>query len=544
LNSNGRMQNKMETRDFKKYDQLSPFEVKDKLIELAQSHHERMMLDAGRGNPNWVTTTPRHGFFQLGLFALSEAERSFTDMEHFGGYTQAEGLKARFDQFIQDHAEVAGIEFLQKALAYAEEQLGIASADLLLELSDAIIGNHYPVPDRMLKHCEIICAAYIRKEFGAGRPFDRHFDLFATEGGTAAMTYIFQTLMENKLLKKGDTIAIGAPIFTPYIEIPRLNDYQFLEVEITASEDEGWQIPDREIDKLLDSNVKAFFVTNPSNPPSVKIQDATIDRIVEIVKTRRPDLIILTDDVYGTFTQGFVSLFAAVPENTIGVYSWSKYFGGTGWRLGVIALCEGNVLDKMLQDLPQADKDELAERYGSITLEPDNLKMIDRFVADSRAVALNHTAGLSTPQQVFMALLSMFCLMDSKDVYKKAAQDLVRRRYNNLYEALGIPRPADPNASHYYTEIDVRQVAAAAYSADLAEWIDKNVHPLDFVFRLADEEEVVLMPGGGFDAPKSSMRVSLANLDDAAYTAIGTRLRDLVDEYYRRWKAGQKQESP
>ena len=41
----------METKDLKKYDQLSPFEVKDKLIELAQSHHERMMLDAGRAIP-------------------------------------------------------------------------------------------------------------------------------------------------------------------------------------------------------------------------------------------------------------------------------------------------------------------------------------------------------------------------------------------------------------------------------------------------------------------------------------------------------------
>jgi len=506
------------------------------LIELAQTHHERMMLDAGRGNPNWVTTTPRYGYFQLGLFALSEADRSFTDMEHFGGYTQPEGLKARFDQFIRDRAGDIGSEFLQNAVAYAEQQLGIPPADLLLEFSDAIIGNHYPVPDRMLKHCETICAAYIRKEFGAGRPFDRPFDLFATEGGTAAMTYVFQTLKENKLLQKGDTIAIGVPIFTPYIEIPRLNDYKFVEVEVTASEDARWQIPDSEIDKLLDPKVKAFFVTNPSNPPSVKIQDATIDRIAEIVKTKRSDLIILTDDVYGTFTQGFVSLFAAIPDNTIGVYSWSKYFGATGWRLGIIALCEDNVLDRMLRDLPQADKDELSERYSSITLEPENLKMIDRMVADSRAVALNHTAGLSTPQQVFMSMLSLFCLMDREDSYKKAAQDLVRRRYNSLYQALGIPQPDDPNAAHYYTEIDIRQVAEAAYSKELADWIDQNVHPLDFVFRLADEEEVVLMPGGGFDAPKSSVRASLANLDDAAYTAIGKRLRELVDEYYQRWK--------
>ena len=45
----------------------------------------------------------------------------------------------------------------------------------------------------------------------------------------------------------------------------------------------------------------------------------------------------------------------------------------------------------------------------------------------------------------------------------------------------------------------------------------------------------------GFDAPKSSVRASLANLDDADYTAIGKRLRELVDEYYQRWqKAEQK----
>ena len=52
------------------------------------------------------------------------------------------------------------------------------------------------------------------------------------------------------------------------------------------------------------------------------------------------------------------------------------------------------------------------------------------------------------------------------------------------------------------------------------------------------------MPGGGFDAPKSSVRGSLANLDDGAYTAIGKRLRELGDEYYQRWKAEQKRNDP
>ncbi|MFU0436829.1 hypothetical protein ACMZ45_19555, partial [Acinetobacter baumannii] len=58
--------------------QLSPFELKDVLIQLAQSDSQRIMLNAGRGNPNFLALEPRHGFFQLGLFALEESERSFS----------------------------------------------------------------------------------------------------------------------------------------------------------------------------------------------------------------------------------------------------------------------------------------------------------------------------------------------------------------------------------------------------------------------------------------------------------------------------------
>lgn len=59
----------------KKYEHLSPFELRNKLIAMAQTHHERTMLNAGRGNPNRVALTPRHGFFQFGLFSLEESER-------------------------------------------------------------------------------------------------------------------------------------------------------------------------------------------------------------------------------------------------------------------------------------------------------------------------------------------------------------------------------------------------------------------------------------------------------------------------------------
>ena len=41
-----------------------------------------------------------------------------------------------------------------------------------------------------------------------------------------------------------------------------------------------------------------------------------------------------------------------LPQNTIGVHSYSKYFGRTGWRLGVIAIHENNIFDMMIAKLP------------------------------------------------------------------------------------------------------------------------------------------------------------------------------------------------
>lgn len=51
-------------------------------------------------------------------------------------------------------------------------------------------------------------------------------------------------------------------------------------------------------------------------------------------------MMVITDDVYGTFIKGFRSLMYVLPYNTICLYSFSKYFGATGWRLAAMALPE------------------------------------------------------------------------------------------------------------------------------------------------------------------------------------------------------------
>ena len=529
----------MKRTEEKKLESLSPFEVKNTLVELAESNHEVMMLNAGRGNPNWVSTMPRKGFLELGHFALLESERSFTDLEGFGGHAQKEGIADRFKDFLNINSDREGIPFLKECLSYAEKELNLNSDDLVLELTDGYLGGFYPSPDRMLKNCESIVAAYLDQELCAGAPSpEGKFELFATEGGTAAMTYIFETMVENKLLAPGDKIAIGTPVFTPYLEIPLLNDFRFVEVEITADEDDNWKIPSSEIDKLVDPDVKALFIVNPSNPPSARLDSDTLNSIVDLVNNKRPDLIVLTDDVYCSFTNNFVSLAAVLPHNTIGVYSFSKYFGATGWRLGVVAMHEDNVVDEALRNLSDDKKEALKTRYSSVNLDPSKMKFIDRMVADSRVVALNHTAGLSTPQQIQMALFALFALVDHNnhaDTYKSAAQGIVKRRYHTLFKDSKV-KPLvsvdDENNAFYYTEIDVFEMCQAEYGDDFANWLVENYEPLDYLINLAEKKSVVLMPGGGFHAPEWSVRVSLANLPDEAYGIICLKMQELINDYY------------
>ncbi|HKR47180.1 MAG TPA: bifunctional aspartate transaminase/aspartate 4-decarboxylase [Paraburkholderia sp.] len=520
---------------------LSPFELKDELIKAAGGGATARpanlaMLNAGRGNPNFLATIPRHGFWQLGIFAMRESERSFAYMpEGVGGFPHREGIVERFDLFVRENKGQPGIDFLAGAVSYVRDQLGLSGGDFLYEMCEGILACNYPVPDRMLKLSEIIVGQYLRREMIGKHPFVGEFDVFAVEGGTAAMTYIFNTMRENFLIKAGDTIALGMPIFTPYIEIPELNDYQLNVVHLDATVENNWQYSKKELDKLRDPKVKAFFLVNPSNPPSVKIDDASLEYIAEIIK-ERPDLILLTDDVYGTFADNFVSLFALAPKNTILVYSYSKYFGATGWRLGAIATHRDNVLDHALAKLPKDEKKELHKRYESITTEPDKLKFIDRLVADSRTVALNHTAGLSTPQQVQMVLFSLFSLMDTPDAYKNALKRLIRNRKRALFEEMGVPyAEGDPNQVDYYTILDMEYMGEKRFGREFVDWLLKQVKPNELLFRLAEEARVVLLPGKGFGTPHPSGRVSLANLNESDYRKIGRAVRKLTEEYVERY---------
>src|SRR5207342_1224569 len=528
-----------DTAKLKEFDKLGPFEIKDFVQKVASKtalENSLSYLNAGRGNPNWVATEPREAFFLLGQFAITESKRVLDLPPGVGGMPAAAGIAGRLEAWLAKHSDMPGASVLQAMVPWAVKKFSFDPDKFVHELVDSIIGDHYPVPDRMLVHNEQIVHEYLEWAMcGDPRPKGK-FKIYAVEGGTAAMCYIFKSLKSNRILNPGDTIALGVPIFTPYLEMAHLEDYDLHFVEVHAKQENRFQYPDEEIKKLLDPKIKAFFVVNPGNPYAVAMDQATIDRVGAVLK-KRPDLILLTDDVYGTFVPGFRSLMGAFPRNTIGVYSYSKYFGCTGWRLGTVAVHEDNIFDEMIARHPESIKKVLDKRYGGLTLEPRKIAFIDRIVADSRDVALNHTAGLSLPQQVMMSLFSLAELMDAKKGYQKASKEIVQQRVMTLIESMGLQLAPNANYDAYYGLVDFEFWARRNIGDEAVDYLKEHVHPLDLAFRLAEDHGIVLLNGGGFEAPNWSLRVSLANLPDEAYEEIGRGVRSIARGYRDAYEA-------
>lgn len=524
------------------YDKLSPFEFNNKLINLAkgQKKSARTMLNAGRGNPNWIAATPREAFFALGQFAVQESRRVWNHQD-LAGQPNRNQIAQRFATYAKKQAQLPGVVLLKEIIDYGIINLAFDAEEWIYELVDGIIGDNYPMPDRMLEHVEKIVHNFLLKEMCNNNFNCGTFDLFAVEGATAGMCYIFDSLIANYLLARGDKIAIMVPIFPPYIEIPHSACYDFDVIEIKAvgldeHEQHTWQYPQEEIEKLADPSIKALFLVNPSNPPSVAIQPESINQLIDVVKKHHPDLMIISDDVYGTFVDNYRSLIADLPDNTIGVYSFSKYFGVTGWRLGIVAVHQNNVFDKLLKKLPEDRIKILQNRYSSLSGHSEEIRFIDRMVADSRQVALNHTAGLSTPQQVQMALFATFDLLDKQNQYRQLTKDICHRRMKLLYDGLGLPQPDLAFDADYYTQFDLEEWSTNLYGREFTSYLQHKYNPVDILFHLAEKSSIVLLNAAGFHGPTWSIRVSLANLDDNDYASIGEELRKVLDQYVTEWK--------
>ena len=538
---------------FEKYKNMSPFELKNILIQMAKEKGESTVLNAGRGNPNFfnifcrkVFTKLQHACLQIKgkkhyLHDLNVYPRTDEYNYEVQLKKQAKSWSSREKTFFNNY-----INYIKTLSKSEKKDVNFIMHDLVL----STLGCFYPSPPRIQPHLELVSQRFLFDLVLTENQNDNpnhtvsmasklklkpnDFNVFATEGAAAGILYVFNSLKENYLLNSGDTIALITPIFSPYLEMPKLSDYGLKIVELKCNPDTNYSLDDDEINKLKNKKIKALFMVNPANPGAFSLPRSNIDKIGYIVNTERKDLIVLSDNVYAPFTQNYNSFMLTCPLNTIEVFSLSKYFGTTGWRLGLTMLAKNNRFDTLLKNLSQEKKKKLNMRYKIASITPEKLTFMERLVLDSRQVAEGHVGGLSTPQQTLIGLFLFYYLSDKNGTYKNEIHSLLKTRIEKLYKHLNTAVSITPNATDYYTLLDIPQITENLYGKSARHYLTFNYEYLEFLFHLSKKYQVVLLPGLGFGATKWRIRVSLANLETEKYTEISIALQKCIHDFVKK----------
>jgi aspartate/methionine/tyrosine aminotransferase len=125
----------------------------------------------------------------------------------------------------------------------------------------------------------------------------------------------------------------GFPIYRSMIEFTGARP-----VPVPIREENGFGFSAEETLSLLTPQTRLVILNSPANPTGGITGRTEIEKLVKGL-TERPDIAILSDEIYGQMTYDgheHVSLleFEAIRDRVILLDGWSKTYAMTGWRMG------------------------------------------------------------------------------------------------------------------------------------------------------------------------------------------------------------------
>ena len=296
----------MDPLTLRQYEGLSPFEIKDFLAKAADKTATRRAIAYPQRGPR-QSQLDRHRAARgvLPARAVRDHREQARAGSAAGSRRNAEGARAspggsragsrtrrRARRRVPAaHGAVGGEEFRFDADAFVHE------------LVDSIIGDNYPVPDRMLVHNEQIVHEYLQWAMCGGRA--RRDGSSSTRSKAARRRCVTcSSRSRATACSMRATRSRSARRSSRPTSRCRTRGLRPQDRDRQAPQENGFQFTDEELKKLLDPKIKAFFVVNPGNPSRDRAVSRRRSRRSVAILKKRPDLMLLTDDVYGTFVAG------------------------------------------------------------------------------------------------------------------------------------------------------------------------------------------------------------------------------------------------
>ncbi len=152
-------------------------------------------------------------------------------------------------------------------------------------------------------------------------------NVVVTTGGVGAISTSLLTVCDP-----GDAILLSDPTWPNYGMMAVLQGLEVRHFKLRP--EDGWLPNPEEIEKRITPNCRAIVLVSPANPTSTVIGEDLMRDLLELA--RRHDLWVISDEVYDaiTFDKPAFSAYRIDPDRVISVFSFSKTYAMTGWRIG------------------------------------------------------------------------------------------------------------------------------------------------------------------------------------------------------------------
>jgi aspartate/methionine/tyrosine aminotransferase len=215
--------------------------------------------------------------------------------------------------------------------------------------------------------------------------------VIVTSGGANALFAAIGTV-----LGPDDSMLVPNPGWSNFTMMTRAFGARPVYYDLDASS--GYLPKTEQLSRLVDASTRALLINTPSNPLGSVIDRALAEELFAFAASR--DLWIIADECYDgiDFSGRFFSIGSLEPrpERVISVYSFSKVYAMTGWRVGYAVLPD-RVVDPVLGLLqPSVMCSNTPAQFGAlaaITGPQDYLDAWRKIYRENRDLVLERIRG-------------------------------------------------------------------------------------------------------------------------------------------------------
>ena len=162
---------------------------------------------------------------------------------------------------------------------------------------------------------------------------DAGSEILVTAGSMQALSLVlFSTI------NPGEEVLIPDPGYANYeaqVQLARGTP-----VSIPLHEENEFRLIPEDVEQLITKRTKMLVLNSPANPTGAVMTKKDLEQLAELAK--RHDLLVLSDEayeklVYGRIHHYSIASIEEMKKRTISIFSFSKTYSMTGWRIGYLA---------------------------------------------------------------------------------------------------------------------------------------------------------------------------------------------------------------